>query len=123
MKKQIQAMLAAMKGTTADLTTTPLQSRHRCLITLEKQYLNDASMSDLVDGTFRVLGKVIRVIIDDSEAISLNRNTAIGCLPDPVLQQLGSVFLVPEMKALRLPQFEYEIRGPAIQVLPVAIFA
>ncbi|MEZ6142087.1 MAG: hypothetical protein R3B84_16095 [Zavarzinella sp.] len=123
MKKQMQAMLSAMKGgTTSDLTTAPLDSKYRCIITLEKQFLNDPSMSDLVDGTFRVVGKVTRAIHGDTEAISLNRNTAIGCLPDSVLGQIATAFEEPEMQALRLPKFEWEIRGPVIQVLPVAIF-
>lgn len=124
MKKQMQAMSSALKsGTTSDLTTAPMDSKYRCIITLENQYLNDPSMSDLADGTFHVVGKVIRVIDSDKETISLNRKTVIGCLPDPVLRQLQTVFQSPEMREIRLPPFEWEIPGPVIQVLPVAIFA
>lgn len=116
-------MLGAMKaGTTADLITEKLKSGHRSIITLEKQYLNDPSMSDLVDGTFRVIGKVTRVISEDTEAISLNRNTAVGLLPEPVLLQFQAALQSPEIEALRLPKLEWEIRGPAIQVLPISIF-
>lgn len=122
-KKQMQAMSSAMKtGTTSDLTTGVLESKYRCIITLEKQYLNDPSMSDLVDGTFRVVGKVSRVISEDKEAISLNGNTAIGCLPDAVLSQFADAFSSPAIQAIHLPPLEWEIKGPVIQVLPVAIF-
>lgn len=123
MKRQMQAMSSAMKsGTTSDLITGKLECGSRCVITLEKQFLNDTSMSDLVDGTFRVVGKVIRTI-DECDSISLNRNTAIGCLPDQVLAQLQNAFASPELAVMHLPPLEWKISGPAIQVLPVAIFA
>lgn len=106
-----------------DLTTPALLSGHRCLITLETQYLNDQSMSDLVDGTFKVVGKVIRVIEEGKGAISLNRKTAIGRLPISSLDGLKQIFKQGQLQNYNLPEFEWEIPGPVIQVLPIAIFA
>ena len=124
MKKNMEFFVSTLKsGNMQDLTTSPLLSGHRCLITLEKQYLNDQSMSDLVDGTFKVVGKVIRVIEKDKGAVSLNRKTAIGRLPESSLDGLKLIFQQTQFKNYALPEFEWEIPGPVIQVLPIAIFA
>jgi len=124
MKGQMESFISTLVASdTMDLTTAPLKSGYRCVITLEKQYLNDPSMSDLVDGTFRVIGKVTRVISDDEGAISLNRKSAMSRLPGPMMVQLMEVFEGPDLKGFSLPQMEWEIPGPVMQVLPIAIFA
>lgn len=122
-RKQMEAMSSALRtGNMADLTTGALECGCRAIITLEKQYLNDPTMSDLVDGTFRVVGKVTRVIGEGQPAISLNRKNVMGALPDGVLRELQSKLQAPELSALRLPRFEWEVPAPVIQVLPIAIF-
>lgn len=123
-KKQMGSLIASLKsGDTLDLTTPTLPSSHRAVISLETQNLNDPTMSDLVDGTFRVVGKVTRCLSESDGAISLNRKSAISCLPKSALEQLKSVFQSPELSEMSLPELEWEIPGPAIQVLPIAIFA
>jgi hypothetical protein len=124
MKKQMTTLVTSLKsGGTTDLTTPPLLSNHRAVITLENQNLNDPSMSDLVDGTFRVVGKVTRSIKKGDPAIRLNRKSAMGRLPTSALAQLKSALEGPELHAMSLPNLEFEVTGPAIQVLPIAIFA
>ena len=123
-KKQMGSLVSFLKtGETTDLTTKLLVSGHRAVIALENQSLNDPSMSDLVDGTFRVVGKVTRVIGEAEGAISLNRKSAINRLPAAVLEQFKTAIAAPELGAMALPPLEWEIKGPAIQVLPIAIFA
>jgi hypothetical protein len=123
MKKQMESLVSALKRSdTMDLTTTPLASSHRCVITLEKQYLNDPSMSDLVDGTFRVVGKVIRSVNKGEGAISLNRKSALGRIPGSILDQFKAALEQPELQQFSLPKLEWEIPGPVIQLLPIAIF-
>lgn len=123
-KKQMSSLVTSLKnGDTMDLTTPPLPSLHRAVISLEVQNLNDPTMSDLVDGTFRVVGKVTRSLSASDGAISLNRKSAINRLPPAALQQLKNAFEAPEIAAMSLPTLEWEIPGPAIQVLPIAIFA
>ena len=123
-KKQMGSLVSSLKtGETTDLTTQQLVSGHRAVISLENQSLNDPTMSDLVDGTFRVIGKVTRVISEAEGAISLNRKSAINRLPTAVWEQFKITMASPELSAMALPPLEWEIKGPAIQVLPIAIFA
>lgn len=122
--KQMQLFISALEDSdTADLITAPLQCSYRSVITLEKQYLNDPSMSDLVDGTFRVVGKVIRAITEGEEGIKLNRKSAVGRLPSSILSEFKTEFEQTNWAGLSIPEFEWEIPGPVIQVLPIAIFA
>ena len=81
------------------------------VLATEEKYFNDPTMNDVIDGTFRVFGKVIRVIPEGSdENISLLRRAPIGRLGDLVtvmgksLEQLGQV--VSSEKA------SVEIQGP-----------
>lgn len=110
-------------GATLDLTTDPLDSGHRAVVTLEAQYLNDPSMGDLVDGTFTVVGKVTRVLSSNPGAISLIRKTALGRLPASTLSQMFAGFnALSTHQGFALPNIEWEIAAPVIQILPVAIY-
>ncbi len=124
-RKQIATFTDTLKaGGTLDLITPPLQSSHRCVVTLESQYLNDPSLSDLVEGTFRVIGKVIRVVGEGEGSVSLIRKTALAQMPRATLEEaFGRLAGLSETKGFRFPTLAWEIDGPVIQLLPVAIFA
>ena len=125
MQKHMESLSALLKeGETLDLTTEELASNYRTVITLETKYLNDPLLSDLVDGTFRITGKIVRVVKEGEGAINLLRKTALSRLPigafkafTDMLQKLES------LKQSPLPKLEWEICSPVIQVLPIAIFA
>lgn len=122
--EQIEAFREMLRtGETIDLTTGPLQSGHRAVVTLETRYLNDPSMGDLVDGTFTVIGKVTRVLSAQQGAVSLIRKTALGRLPSAILQQsFAGMNALSAQQGFALPSIEWEIAGPVIQILPVAIY-
>lgn len=123
-KRQMESFVKALRGSeTVDLITDSLKSSVRAVITLEQQYLNDPTMSDLVDGTFRVVGKVTRVVRAGGEPISLNRKSALSKLPQSVLDGLKQALSGPDFDEFSFKPLEFEIEGPAIQVLPIAIFA
>jgi hypothetical protein len=119
--EQFREMLRT--GDTIDLTTGPLRSGHRAVVTVESQYLNDPSMGDLVDGTFTVVGKVTRVLSGDEGAVSLIRKTALGRLPSSVLDQsFEGLNALSSLQGFSLPRIEWEIAAPVVQILPVAIY-
>ena len=110
-------------GETTDLTTRPLQSGHRAVVTLETQYLNDPAMGDLVDGTFTDVGKVTRLLPAGEGAVSLIRKTALGRLPTEVLDQaFEGLNALSSAQGFALPEIEWEIAAPVVQVLPIAIY-
>jgi hypothetical protein len=123
--KQIEEFRDTLRtGDTIDLTTAPLKSGHRAVLTVETQYLNDPSMGDLVDGTFAVVGKVTRVLADGEGSVSLIRKTALERMPPAVLEQsFASLNSLSADQGFGLPELQWQIPGPVIQILPVAIYA
>ncbi len=70
-----------------------------------------------------MLGKVARVVEADSEEpINLLRKTAFGKMDHRVFDQLGDIFVDQEVVGLKFPALVTEIEGPALQVVPIAIF-
>jgi hypothetical protein len=124
-QKQMELFSGELRaGNTLDLTTDELQSSYKAVVTLEAQFLNDPTLSDLVEGTFRVAGKVIRVVPKGEGAISLIRKAALSRMPTQVMEQFKQVFnLLSEEHGFSLPKVKWEVDGPVIQVLPIAIYA
>ena len=95
----------------------------RAVITAEKKYFIDPTMNDVIDGTFRILGKATRVIPSDSqEIIGLMRRTPLG-----KLKSFSEI--IGEDMSKAVDQFgsgasmESSIGAPAIQIIPLSIFA
>ena len=111
-------------GKTLDLVGMNIDESFSAVITLEVGFLNDPQMSDLVDGQFKVIGVVVKSIHDNSDSISLVRKTTFSKLPsaflDPFLEGLA---VFQDALEIVSPFPSVRIQGPAIQVLPTAIFA
>ncbi len=92
----------------------------RLVLTTERRYFIDPSMNDIIDGTFRVFGKATRIIVDDSDGISLLRKTALGKF-GRVVTELGMAMAKAQDSGFR-GSLESQIDGPTMQVYPIAIF-
>lgn len=93
------------------------------VLSTKLDYFSDRNASEIIDGEFRVLGKVIRVVKAGSEEpINLLRKTAFGKMDHRIFDQLGAIFVDQEEVGLKFPEFVTEIEGPALQVVPIAIF-
>jgi hypothetical protein len=124
-RKQMEKFLQILRsGESVDIVSDTLSSGHRAVITLEQEYLSDPTMSDLVDGQFNVLAKVIRVVPDASSSIGLFRKSALGAMPKAMREQAFTQFSkLSKEQGFGIPELEWEISGPAIHVLPISIFA
>lgn len=124
-KAQMEQFLESLKaGDTVDIITDTLTCGYKAVITLEREFLNDPTMSDLVDGHFNVLGKVIRVINDDKDSINLIRKTALSAMPENILNvALAGLSELSKTQGFKIPSMELEAKGPVLQVLPIAIFS
>jgi hypothetical protein len=124
-KSQVISFSEMLKaGDTIDIVSDELPCGHKAVITLDTEYLNDPTMADLVDGQFQVVGKVIRVINDSTESVSLLRKAAVGAMNEQVLEPIFQQFgLAVAAGNIDLPPIEWKIAGPVVQVIPIAIFA
>lgn len=122
--KQLKHIADTLReGTTRDLVASGLGGGYSAVVTVETQFLNDAAMTDLIDGTFSVLGKVTRVVAEGAGKISLVRNSSVNMSPK-ILNELTQSFRnLQSTPGFETPDMTYEIEGPAIQVIPVAIFS
>lgn len=124
-KNQISSFSESLKsGNSIDLTTGELKCKYKTVVTIEIQYLNDPLMSDLVDGTFHVVGKIIRVVPEESDSINLIRKTAMSKMPTSALSKVFSgLSALTVEQGFDLPDLTWEIKGPVIQIIPIAIFS
>ena len=96
-------------------------SETRIVLTTEPEYFVDPSMNDTIDGTFRIFGKATRIIPDETQEISLLRKTALGKF-GVVVGKISSTLAGMQDLGFSGP-VETEVKGPAMQVIPVAIFS
>lgn len=124
-KQQMVRFSDALKlGSTIDLSSASLENGYTAVVTVETGFLNDPLMSDLVDGQFKIIGKVIKSVSDSSESINLLRKTALSKMPSELmLNAMAHLSSLGSEQGFGIPELKMEIEGPAIQVLPIAIYA
>lgn len=94
----------------------------QAVLTTERSYFSDPSMNDIIDGTFRVFGKVIRIVpVGNCESIGLLRKTAFGKFD--VLEQTLNSLKESVVEVGFRGSLETRISGPVIQVIPIAVFS
>lgn len=123
--KQMSAFRDTLAGgDTVDIVARGIAGEHQAVVTLEVEYLNDPTMADLADGSFKVVGKVTRVVSADGGGISLLRKSALTIMPTSTLDKMvGALKQLSESQDFNLPDLEWEIPAPAMQVIPIAIIA
>ncbi len=118
-------IIKTMKSVLSDGDATDLVATiegMRFVLTVEKPFFNDPTMNEVLNGEFRVFGKVTRTLKDSSESIELFRRSAIG--------KFGAFGTAMEQMAKEISVLDFDggvtetkIGGPALQIIPVAIFA
>ena len=93
------------------------------VLSAQEQYLANDNISEILGGKFKVLGKVIAICKDDSESIDLLRKTTLSILTDEMLADIFAGFENEDMKQFNLPKLVTKIKGPAMIVIPIAIYA
>ena len=93
------------------------------VLSAQEQYLSNDNISEILGGHFKVLGKVIAICKDETENIDLLRKTTLSILPIDMMAELFSGFQNEDTKQFNLPELKTQISGPAVIVIPVAIYA
>lgn len=120
--KQIKEFSAELKHSgTVDFILSG--STGTIVLSAQEQYLANDNISEILGGKFKVLGKVIGICKDDSESIDLLRKTTLSILTDELLDDFFIGFKSEDMKQFNLPELVTKIKGPAMIVIPIAIYA
>ncbi len=93
------------------------------VLSAQEQYLANDNISEILGGKFKVLGKVIGICKDQSESIDLLRKTTLSILTDEILADAFAGFKNEDMQQFNLPELVTKIKGPAMIVIPIAIYA
>ncbi|MDO5366850.1 hypothetical protein [Kocuria sp.] len=95
--------------------------RYAAILTADRTYFSAASRAAIVDGQFKVVGKVTAVFPDNTEEISVLRRGASAQLSGmtEIWTTLIDTF---SSEVLRNPLPPVKIKGPLVQVLPLAIY-
>lgn len=93
------------------------------VLSAQEQYLSNDNISEILGGHFKVLGKVIAICADKTESIDLLRKTTLSIFPHDLLADMFLFLQNEDMTQYNLPELKTEISGPAVIVIPVAIYA
>ena len=84
--RQMQSFLNELKHTgTVDFILE--SSGGTAVLSAQEQYLANDNISELIGGTFKVLGKIIRVCREDEDGINLLRKTTLNILDNTTREQ------------------------------------
>ena len=92
------------------------------VLSVQEQYLTNDNISEIIGGRFKVLGKVISLFEKDTENIDLLRKTSLSILSEELLNKMFSAFKTTDMQQFNLPELKTKITGPAVIVIPIAIY-
>lgn len=93
------------------------------VLSAQEQYLSNDNISEILGGHFKVLGKVIAICKDETENVDLLRKTTLSISPIDQITEIFSGFQNSGIKQFNLPELKTQIPGPAVIVIPVAIYA
>lgn len=129
-KSQMAQIRQFMRGILADIEkenirtfVIDMQSPQggSAVVLLYTNYLRDQTMTEIEHKEYRLLGKVVRKIEEDSEeTIDLLRGTGLGGIGKDKLDTLLVAF--NQLEGMNLPEVKTEVRGPSLEIVPIAVF-
>ena len=120
--RQIKSFAEELKHTgTIDFILT--DQKGTVVLSAQEQYLSNDKISEILGGRFKVLGKVIAICRDETESIDLLRKTTLSVLSEDMITEMFSGFKNDDANQFNLPELRTKINGPAMIVIPFAIYA
>ncbi len=118
-----------IKTNTIDLIVDIENSNNaKVLLSAQINYFVNGFESELIDGKYRILGKVIKVVSED-DSINLFRKTSFkifqGTVLNNIIDEMNKSINSEESfnSGIEIPQIISQITGPGIIVIPIAIYA
>lgn len=119
---QMKAFLEELKHSgTVDFVLD--DEKKAVVLSAQEQYLANDNVSEIIGGRFKVLGKVIAICHSDLESIDLLRKTSLSIISEDSLKEMFAGFQNDNLMQFNLPELKTKINGPAVIVIPIAIYA
>lgn len=120
--KQIKSFAEELKHSgTIDFVLS--DQKGTVVLSVQQQYLSNDNISEILGGRFKILGKVIAICKDETESIDLLRKTSLSIISEVGLEEIFSGLKNADMKEFNFPELKTKIIGPAVIVIPIAIYA
>jgi len=94
----------------------------RAVLSCQPEFFNRSDPTEIIDGDFFVLGKVVKVVQEDAGEINLLRKTPLGRVDSKMLSGLTTSFSRLEESGFQNTDFTTAIKGPSFLIIPIAIF-
>lgn len=124
--EDLQEMFGLIKRMAEDLKAAPVhdllfRTEHEvdAVVTAASDYYTTTTTEHLRAGEFRVMGKVTRVL-GQEDTINLTRRTVMGAAGPEVAKEMMDGVNMAEGLGMRVA--DPIVQGPAVQILPMAIF-
>lgn len=97
------------------------------IINTNSKYLDLEKFQNYSRGRFKVFGKISQVINSNSEAISLMGNNIFKVFSNTKIEEFfkninKNINEKVNLENLNFPEFKFEIKGPAVKIIPYAIY-
>lgn len=93
---------------------------YKAVTLLYKDYLRDQTMKEINHKEYRILGKVIRKINNNDEPINLLIGTGLGSFEKEIIDDF--VVSLNQIPKINIPEIQTHIYGPALEIVPIAIY-
>ena len=122
MIKQMKSFAEELKHTgTIDFILA--DQKGTVVLSAQERYLSNDNISEILGGRFKVLGKVIAICKDKTDSVDLLRKTTLSVFSEDTLNEAFSGFKSNDTEQFNLPELRTSIQGPAVIVIPIAIYA
>ena len=110
-------------GDMFDLICRVKQSNLNVVLPVYIEYFNNKNMNEIIDGNYRVLGKITNIIKSkEDEGINLLRNTSLSLMKESLLKQVMTSLTELSDFNIDSSNVNTVIGYPALQIIPIAIF-
>ena len=121
-RNQMNAFLGELKHSgTVDFVLD--DEKGTVVLSVQEQYLANDNVSEIIGGRFKVLGKVIAICRTKDDSVDLLRKTSLAIISEDMLSQMFAGLKGDDLKQFNLPELKTKINGPAVIVIPIAIYA
>ena len=94
---------------------------YKAVVRLFPRYLRDESGTDLSHGEFRVLGAVARKM-GTGDSFDLIKRSVLSVLSDELLHSFLAAVQEMGEKGVKIPDLKATVDGPALQIIPIAVY-
>ena len=123
--KMLSQMDALIHGLQADgkKDIICITQNHEVILPTDVNYFLNKSMGELTEGNYKILGKITKICSEESESISLLRNTAFSKLKLDKMQEFQDLFKDDSLKQfVDAGGIKTDISGPTFMIIPIAIY-